>query len=335
MRIVAALLTILLFGVFPASAPADVKISEKSKKQIALALEWLASQQNANGSYSDGSYPQNTAMTAFAMLAFMSQGNLPNQGIYGPEVAKAAKFLMSCARPEDGVIAGPIGAGNGMMYGHAMATLALAELWGQTGDDELRPILKKSVELIVGCQNYEGGWRYQPQPTGADISATIIQVMALRACKNAGLNVPDSTMKRAIEYVKDCYEPSIGAFSYQIGSGRVGPSRTAAGMCVLFLTGEYKANELPKAIEYLTDNFDMQEHFFYGHYYASHAMHQVGGKVWEDWYRRLESTLLPRQSSDGSWSIRFTRNDVGPVYQTSIAVIALSVPASYLPIYQR
>ena len=77
-----------------------------------------------------------------------------------------------------------------------------------------------------------------------------------------------------------------------------------------------------------------RSHFWYGHYYASHAMHQVGGKEWEDWYNRLCDTFLPMQSADGSWSGR-DRFEVGPVYQTSIAVIILSVPMNYMPIFQR
>ena len=34
-------------------------------------------------------------------------------------------------------------------------------------------------------------------------------------------------------------------------------------------------------------------------------------------------------------SANTTRREVGPVYQTTIAVIILSVPANYLPIFQR
>jgi hypothetical protein len=39
-------------------------------------------------------------------------------------------------------------------------------------------------------------------------------------------------------------------------------------------------------------------------------------------------------ADNGSFS-QIGRSEVGPVYQTSIAVIILSVPAHYLPIFQR
>lgn len=321
----------LLMLLVPVAARADVKIDEPTKKATAKALEWLARQQNSDGSFSDGGYVHNTAITGFAMLAFMSQGHLPNQGLYGPEVAKAARFLMASQRKEDGYL---VGARGGNMYCHGMATLALAELWGQTGDDDLRQVLQKSVDLIIKCQNYQGGWRYEPNPSGADISVTIMQVMALRAAKNGGFHVPDATLKKALGYIHSCYRPAVGGFTYQPQSGAPGFARTAAGCCVLFLTGEYTAKEIPLAVDYLKRSFDTPMHFYYGHYYAAHAMYQVGGKDWEDWYRRLVDYFVPRQSPDGSWT-HTNRREVGPVYQTSIAVIALSTPDHYLPIFQR
>jgi squalene cyclase len=312
------------------SARAEAKMDETTRKSTTKALQWLASKQNQDGSWGDGRFPHNTAVTSFALLAFLSQGHLPNQGLYGPEVAKGARFLMASARG-DGYL---VGARGGNMYCHGMATLALAELWGNTGDDEIKPVLKKAVDLIVRCQSPEGGWRYEPNPHGADISVTIMEVMALRAAKNGGLHVPDQTLKKAIGYINRCYMPRAGGFTYQPGSGQPGSARTAAGMCVLFLSGEYKAQQIPKAVEYLKRNFGGRPHYWYGIYYGTHAMHQVGGKEWDEWYNKLCKTLLPQQSPDGSWS-RNQEDGVGPVYQTSIAVIALSVPADYLPIFQR
>ena len=329
--ILAALILVLAV---PMSRAADekitVKMDEPTKKATARALEWLANRQNGDGSWSEGRYPHNTAITSFALLAFMSQGHLPNQGQYGPEVDKGGRFLLSSARP-DGYLAGSRG---GNMYGHGMATLALAELWGMTQGEEIRPVLKRAVDLIVRCQSREGGWRYNPDPSGADISVTIMQVMALRAAKNGGLHVPDTTLKRALDYINTCYNPSTGGFSYQPGGYNPGFARTAAGTCVFFLTGKYKAEQIPKAVSYLRKHFNEQHHFYYGHYYAAHAMHQVGGKDWEDWYANLVKYFVPKQTGDGSWSTMRGRS-AGAVYQTSIAVIILSVPAHYLPIFQR
>jgi prenyltransferase beta subunit len=315
----------------PSAAPADeVKMTEAGKKAVAKGLTWIAANQNPDGSWSDGKYAHNTAITSFALLAFLSQGHLPNQGQYGAEVAKGMRFLLAAQREEDGYI---VGARGGNMYCHGMATLALAELWGSTASDNIKPALKKAVELIVRCQNSEGGWRYEPRPTAADISVTIMQVMALRAAKNAGFNVPNETLKKAIKYVESCYNPYSGGFSYQAGGGAPGFARTAAGCCVLFLAGNYEAKQLPKAIEYLKDNFEVGQHFFYGHYYAAHAMHQVD-REWPAWYDKISKYLMQLQDHDGFWAVS-ERGSSGPVMQTSISCIVLSVPTHYLAIFQK
>ena len=313
----------------------DVKMPDSAKKATARALAWLAKQQNSDGSWSEARYPHNPAITAFAVLAFLSQGHLPNQGTYGKQIAKASRYLTSCGT-RDGYL---IGTRGGNMYSHGMATLALAELWGLTGDKEIKPVLKKAVDLIVTSQGRQGGWRYSPRPSDADISVTIMQVMALRAAKNAGLSVKKGTLERAIDYIWTCYDERVGGFCY-MPRQRPGFARTAAGVCVLYLSGEAetkdkeKKDKLARAVEYLEDHFEAREHYWYGHYYAAHAMHQVGGKKWKEWYAKMVREFLPNQGNDGSWSGR-DRNSPGAVYQTSIAVLSLSVPMHCLPIYQR
>ncbi|HEX7898264.1 MAG TPA: prenyltransferase/squalene oxidase repeat-containing protein [Planctomycetota bacterium] len=313
----------------------QVQMDETVKRSTARALEWLASQQNADGSWgNDGKYPHSTSVTSFALISFLSQGHLPGQGLYGPEVAKGARFLVASTRPTDGYLVGSRG---GNMYAHGMATLALAELWGMAGGDEIRPPLEKAVELIVRTQSKEGGWRYDPQPTGHDISVTIMQVMALRAAKNSGLHVPDATIQRALGYINSCYHKASGGYVYQPGNNDPGFARTAAGVCVLQLSGKYDATEIEKAIDFLEKKGDDKRHWWYGQYYAAHAMHQVGGKKWEDWYARLRTRLLAKQDAKGAWVGGSMGSDdgVGGQYQTAIAVIILSIPLNYLPIFQN
>ena len=313
----------------PAGRAADpVKIDARTEKAVDKALDWLQSKQDKDGCWGRSNQ---TAITAFVLLAFMSDGHLPNQGKYGPEVAKGARFLLAASR-DSGYLSHPKGGGN--MYAHGMATLALTQLWGMTGDEEVKKVLAKAVALIVKTQNHEGGWRYEPAPTGADISVTIMMVMALRGAKDSGLHVPDKTMAKARAYIDSCYHAKSGGYTYQARSGSPGYARTAAGVCVLQLGGEYDADEIAKAVQYLEAEKDDNQHYWYGHYYAAHAMHQVGGKKWEDYYDRLKSKLLATQKSSGEWHERMEAN-VGSEYQTAIGVLILCVPSHYLPIYQR
>jgi hypothetical protein len=311
-------------------APAEpgkdrVKMDEATKRAVAKALRWMKDQQNPDGSWG------NTAITGFALLAFMANGHLPNQGEYGPEVARGVRYLLACTRA-DGYILGDRG---GNMYCHGMATLALSQVYGMTGDEDVRKALKKAVDLIIRSQNHEGGWRYDPSPTGADISVTIMQVMALRGAKDGGIHVPDRVMADAVRYINRCYDRRTGGYRYQPFSSGPGYARTAAGVCLLYLSGEYDAAEIRASVEYLERTEDDRQHYWYGHYYAAHALNQVGGEVWEKYYDRMKTTLLAGQRASGEWYDQRREAGYGATYQTSIAVLILSVPTHYLPIYQK
>ena len=322
------------------TAPPPAKLDQATRLAVDKALAWLASKQEPDGSWSDAEHRHSTAICSFAVLAFLSDGHLPGRGKHGETVLKAARFLAASANPVNGCLVGSRGAHGRDMYCHGMATLALGQLWGTGGqalDDAIRPVLERAVLLILQSQNPQGGWRYLPTPNDADISATVMQVMALRAARNSGLHVPDQVMDKAIAYISSCRDPKTGGYSYQPKQNAPEFARTAAGICVLHLCARHTADEIPKAVQYLESRFDSKHHFFYGHYYASHAMHQVGGKSWENWYKRLVNKLLPEQAPDGSWpkNGKLDTSSPGPVYQTAIAVIALAVPQQFVPIYQR
>lgn len=327
--ILAALTAVLILVPTPSHTVANdkdpIKIDEKTQKAVDKALEWMKARQNRDGSWG------NTAITSFAILAYMSNGHVPNQGVYGNEVSKAVRYILSASR-DDGYLVHPSSGGN--MYCHGMATLALTQVWGMTGDEEVRKVLRRAVNLIVKTQNREGGWRYEPAPTGADISVTIMMVMALRGAKDSGLHVPNETLENALDYIEKCRDVRSGGYRYQPRSSGPGYARTAAGICVLQLCGEYDSEHIDEAVKYLEKTQDDRTHYWYGHYYAAHAYHQLGDKRWHNYYDRMKTKLLSAQRQSGEWYERMEQH-VGPVYQTSIAVLILSVPTHFLPIYQR
>lgn len=341
MRLILAATVVLLLAVpiAPAVQPPDppvagpekdrVKMDERTKAAVDRALRWLRDQQGGDGSW--GGH-ERVAMSAFTLLAFMSNGHVPNQGMYGLEVSKGVRYLLACADEGSGYIRGP---GGGNMYAHGMATLALTQVFGMTGDAEVKKVLKKAIDLIIRSQNHEGGWRYEPAPTGADISVTIMQVMALRGAKDSGLHVPDRTINEAVKYINRCFDRRAGGYKYQPYSAGAGYARTAAGVCVLHLSGEYDAEDIKKAVAYLESMREDRQHFWYGHYYAAHALNQIGGEVWEAYYERMKRYLLTTQKADGQWYDAKYEGNYGPIYHTSIGVLILSVPTHYLPIYQK
>jgi hypothetical protein len=297
-------------------------------------LLFLASRQQEDGSFGPGGPSRNVAICALAGMAFMSGGSTPNRGPYGRQAERCVDFIL--AHTEDSGFINLEGAAtHGPMYGHGFATLFLAEAYGMTLRDDIRPKLSKAVNLIVQTQNNEGGWRYHPIRREADISVTVCQVMALRAARNAGLHVPRETIDRAIEYVKRSQNPD-GGFMYMIQGGESAFPRSAAGIVALYSAGIYEGPEITKGINYLMlhvprgDAFSRETHYFYGHYYAVQAMWQSGGKYWSDWYPAIRDELLARQHPDGSWM-----DSICLEYGTAMACIVLQMPKNYLPIFQR
>ncbi len=328
-------------GVFVEGRKGDVPdgaaemVNDQTEQAIRAGLEWLARAQNSDGSYGNGTYRGNIAVTSLAGLAFMAAGSSPGRGPYGREVDKALAYVMDNTSPS-GFIAVQVTATHGPMYSHGFGTLFLAEAYGMTHRAEIREKLQKAVRLIIDTQNNEGGWRYQPVRRDADLSVTICQINALRAARNAGLYVPKKTVENCIRYVKQAQNPD-GGFRYMLQGGTSSFPRSAAGVVALYSAGVYDPKEVESGINYLKGfmpeskpGANRYNHYFYGHYYAAQAMWIRGGAEWAQWYPAIRDELVRRQSTNGSWVDQICNE-----YGTAMALIILQMPNNYLPIFQR
>ncbi len=309
-----------------------VTVDPATEQVIEGALRYLAAQQLPNGSWSSQSHQ--VAITAYAMMAFITAGHLPGEGPYGQQLDNGLRFLLDCVRP-DGYIAAPIGANN--MYGHGIATIVLGELYGQTQNEEIRPRLQRAIDCILASQNKEGGWRYQPRPADADMSVTVLQVVALRVAINAGLDVPREAIDRAIAYVKSCQHAESGGFTYTPRRSDPGFARTAAAVYSLQVCGLYDDPMVEQGIQYMA-KADDRGWFTYGHFYAAPAHYMLGGEAWEKWYQRIHNVLMANVRRNGNlchWSHIDGRKDGGDIYATAAYTMILAMPYNYLPLYQR
>jgi hypothetical protein len=319
-----------------ANAPDAVVVDEPTAGIIRGALKYLAAKQKPNGAWEDGRADWSAAITGYALIAFMATGNLPGEGEYGKVVTAGMQRLLDTMQA-DGTFAPRTGQ---YMYGHGVATIALAELYGQTKSAALRTKLEKAVKVILGAQNNEGGWRYHPRVGDADISVTVLQVVALRAAKNAGLDVPQDNIDRAIKYVNSCYEERTGGFCYQPGKG-AGFARTAAAIYSLQVCGQYADRRVKTGSEYLmreSKGGKGGEWFTYGHFYAAPAQYMIGGETWRKWYEQTRATLVKgvrRQGDLAYWDTELDRRAAGPVYCTAVYTTILALPYHYIPLYQR
>ena len=316
-----------------------VKVDAATDKIIRSSLAYLASKQQPTGAWvgdtsEEKRYP--IAMTAYTLMAFQAAGHLPDEGEYGKEVDLAVRYMLGEV-DEQGLI-GQSESGQ-YMYSHGIATIVLAELFGQTQTDVLRNKLEKMVKVILSSQNPEGGWRYRPISRDADISVTVLAVVALRAAKNSGLAVPQKTIDDAVGYVRKCYNKRDGGFGYQPGQGS-GFARTAAAIYSLQVCGEYDDEGVKTGSKYLNDKFKPGDRWFtYGNFYAAPAQYMIGGKTWADWYSTVKKTLVGKVKTDDSGNSYWDRNldgsSPGPVYSTAVYTMILAMPFHYLPLYQR
>lgn len=323
----------------------EVELTREGKASIQMALQYLATRQRVDGSFS-GNMGQTTAVVAAGMLAWMVAGNLPGEGPYGKQVAKGLDYILGCAQPSGLLFKGH--EEGHVMYHHGLATMCLAEAWGQTRDKRIHDKLKNAIELIVRTQNEKGGWRYQPRVMDDDLSVTVIQLLALRAAKDAGISVPKETIDRAIAYVESCRSPKdnqgLAGFSYQPGGGKKW-STTAAGVMSLMLCGNYKAKDVKDGLDYLMyareHKEDLKEWFVYGHYYAAQAMYQAGAQgdkfrqYWQKWYPDLSQQIIKSQKASGQERGGFRLDEGYGAWSTGMCALILGIPYRYLPIYQR
>lgn len=306
------------------------------------ALEFLHRTQGTDGGWRAGRVQKNAAVTGLAVMAFLSAGHVPGEGVYGEAIERGIRWVLSAQLP-NGLIATE---GGHEMYHHGICTLMLAEAAGMTEERlaaDVRRGLEKALTIILRGQRksgtHRGGWRYRVDGQDADISVTGWQVMALRAAKNLGCDVPPEAIEEAVQYILRCREPATGGFRYMTGGGVTAPC-TGTSILALEICGKdyHQSPEVLKAGAFLLRNPPRwaAPHFPYSIYYCTQATFQLGDNFWSHFRPQLHDVLLRNQSDNGSWySPDPEGRTYGPTYCTAMAVLALTVEYRYLPIYQR
>ena len=211
----------------PSSAEVD--------RAVGKAVRFLASHQQASGAWRS---PQgeSSAMTSLSMMALMAAGHVPNEGPHGKNMDRGIRYVLDHQHPSGLLVTGNT---HGPMYEHGICTLMLAEVAGMVDDPlatRVRTGLARAVMMILKAQAVSkdarnaGGWRYSPTSNDSDLSATGWQLLALRAAKDVGCDVPAEAIEAAVGYVKKCSAMNRGGgFSYQPGDG-VTATRSGTGI---------------------------------------------------------------------------------------------------------
>jgi hypothetical protein len=291
----------------------------------------------ADGSWASGG-KQGPGVTALALLAFLASGEDVNFGIYSGQIRKALRSLIATQDAKTGYI-GP------SMYHHGFAMLALAEAYGAVDDRTLwsgekapRSVgqaLELAVRTAITSQksNPSNAWRYSPRSREADASVTGAVIIGLLAARNAGIEVPDESIDKALSYLRSMTDGS-GDVSYLNRGNRLSTSTARVSIAALTyaVAGRKNLAEYESSLHFLKQRIGETAGPFgeYTLYYQAQALFQGDVNSWQKWNELLVRRLRESQQPDGSIRGRFN-----PPIATSLSLLALALNYRLLPIYER
>lgn len=349
----------------------------ETEEAVRNGLRWLSQHQSGSGAWNPevianlcppqdrcfqgqytgaGNKDFTPGLTGLALLCYLGAGHTHTQpGEYQETVRKALGYCKAIQQA-NGLFGFPA---TPDMYNHAICTLAMAEAYGMTRDQELKGYLKKAVAYIVAVQERGGGWDYREEQgekdNRNDASITGWVTMALRAARFAGTDVPAETLKRTAEFLERRTDGKTGEINYAdkgTNPDRRGYGLTAVGvLCRLYLNMQREGpvtaalnrmmNNLPdwnKMALFTADQFNTDTSMYYW-YYGTLVTYYLGGSYWTRWNEAMKGALVPHQCREGhkagSWDPEkgYMGGEGGRIYSTAISVLTLEIYYRYAPTY--
>ena len=319
-----------------------VAAKEPDKVDVAIehGLEYLLAVQKESGAY-PGQYGDTVAIPALAAMACLATGHVPGDAKYGKLIERSLDYVL--ANHDETGYFGAVGSGK--MYAHSIATLLLTEVSGMVSKErqaQIDAILPKAIKVILDAQNVkknkqsDGGWRYTPDAKDSDTSCSGWALMALRSARLNGAQVPKSAIERAVQYMHRHHNREKGCFGYQNGDQHA-VTLSGAGILCLELCGKHEDPDSLSAAKFLMSVYREklpEEGFaYYGLYYASQGLFQIGGENWKEFSEWMYATYLPKQRASGAWPEH--GGERTEPYATAMTILAFAVPFRQLPVYQR
>jgi len=338
-----------------------------SEQSVLRALRWLQSQQQTDGTWSDGHWK--AGFTGLALLCFLGHGETPGHSAeFSVVVTNAINAIVAEGAAQQGCLSFDHGFDNNeSAYGHAIATYALCEAYTMTKDPRIEPVLRQAVDIICKAQRSDGGWAYKydtspddpknkRDPIKSDTSVSGWQIQALKAAHLTGLpGIEDEVhpvLAKSMNNLNRVLDPKDGSYGYR----KADDSYDKKGNRYHFLTG---VGVLAKLFFYGRIDRDTRTGLkdimtgelsytggqcnLYAWYYNTQACFQAQGSAWEWWNARFQNLLIASQGSDGSWppcggkeTSGFGQNPggEGPIYRTTLCCLMLEVFYRYLPTTQ-
>ena len=308
-------------------------------------VRYLVKTQQPSGAWNDNQ--SGPGVTGMAMMVLLASGEDPNHGPYRDAIRKAIKNMIDTQNAQTGFLGGA--GGHDSMYQHGFGMLALAEAYGAVDDRGLGAArsIGTALELAVRAavtsakSNPYGAWRYGPDAKDADTSVSGAVMMGLLAARNAGIEVPDETITRAIKYFASMTGPN-GQVGYSGSPGGGSDAVTSIAVLVEAIARKKDQAEYKRSLAYLQSRSlgaaaagGGDGYPAYTRYYRAQALFQGDVEAWEQWNAGLVRELKALQGKDGSFSGFAGRGGSGGTVDTSLALLALAVNYKFLPVYER
>jgi hypothetical protein len=323
--------------------PPNARIGEAVPRDVRemydKGMQYLAKTQAESGNW-PGNDP-GPGITGLGLMVFLASGEDPNFGLYSNNIRRALRSIISNQDARTGYL-GP------SMYHHGFAMLALAEAYGTVDDRQLWPAGKKertigaALELAVReaitsqKKNPLGAWRYSPDASDADTSVSGAVLVGLLAARNAGIEVPDESIDKAISFYTKMTSTS-GQVAYAGGIGGFDESlaRISIATLVYSLARRKDLSQFKATRGYLINKLEFTGRSGFGwedyqRYYQAQALFQADVESWKKWNKLLTRQLKQAQAADGS-----INGQHGAATGTSLSLLALALNYRFLPIYER
>ena len=284
--------------------------SVESEKAVQLGLAWIARHQRADGAWtldyhaqcSDPPCPDeqplttDTAATGLGLLPMLGAGHIhTKKSRYQDNVQRGLNYLISHQSDEGELFID--GGRNTRFYSHAIAAMALCEAYGLSNDPRLKGPAQRAINFIAKSQNLDdGGWRYFPGQAG-DTSVFGWQMFALRSGKLAGLEIPRRTIQGCRGFLdRVATDKGRTSYGYTVGDEPKPVMTAEALLCRQYLGWPSDYSPLLKGAKSVYDHLQSSnERNIYYWYYATQMLHNLQGKEWVAWNKKIRDGLVSMQ----------------------------------------
>ena len=338
-----------------------VRFREPLAVAIGDGLSWLASHQDADGSWNavafmrhdkdgkrtdrPGEHIGQVGITSICLLSFLGDGSTLRAGPYRKVVEKATRWLLT-QQKDSGTFVIPDN--NNVILEHALATHAFGEACGLSRSMVIRPWATLAADWLAAQQNDDGGFSATEKGEASDAFTTCHAVIACKTAKDFRIIATDKeatsrVFVRAVTWfdkvtAEDGSVTAVGDVRIADGAAR---KETAAAAVLLgrFFLGQNprRVAAMVQAANTTLDGLpavgasEVDQVFSY---LGSYGVYQMGRMYWNRWQGRLMNIIVETKRDDGnfkgSWDpVGKGAMAGGRVYATALSVLTLETYYRY------